>query len=301
VTVLESIQRSTQFLTRKGVDAPRLQTELLLAHLLKIPRMQLYLNFERTLTPAEVDELRELIQRRGHREPLQHITGTISFCGLELSVDRRALIPRPETEILAERGWKFLQERSRTEQWSPVALDFGTGTGCLAIALAYHCQDAQVYALDLSSAALALARQNAQRHTIARPIQFIEGGKLQALPPGLRVDLLLSNPPYIPTAEIDELQPEVRDYDPRTALDGGQDGLDVYRYLAADAPAFLNPGARLMVEMGDGQAAALLALFEAQDWVVESVDEDYNQRPRILVAHRSPVASVDGGNCARET
>jgi release factor glutamine methyltransferase len=300
VTVLEVIQRSTQFLTRKGVDAPRLQTELLLAHLLKIPRMQLYLDFERTLTPAEVDGLRGLIQRRGQREPLQHITGTISFCGLELHVDRRALIPRPETELLAERGWQFLQERSRTQQQRPVALDFGTGTGCLAIVLAHHCPDALVYALDLSSAALALARQNAQRHPTPRPIEFIEGAELQALPPSLRFDLLVSNPPYIPTAEIDQLQPEVRDHDPRTALDGGQDGLDVYRYLATEAPAFLNPAGRLMVEIGDDQAVALRALFKAQNWVVESLDDDYNQRPRILVAHRGPLAPVAEGKNSRE-
>lgn len=290
MTVLESIQRSTQFLAKKGVETPRLQTELLLAHLLQMPRMQLYLNFERPLTSTEVDRLRELVQRRGQREPLQHIIGSTSFCGLELSVDRRALIPRPETELLAERGWDFLQQRSNAPHQPPVALDFGTGTGCLAIALACHCPDARVYALDISSEALSLARQNAQRHPAACRIEFVAGDKLHALPPGVRLDLILSNPPYIPTAEIAALEPEVRDFDPPTALDGGADGLDYYRYLAAEAAAYLNPDARLMVEIGDGQAARIRALFETQNWVVECLVEDYNQRPRILVLRCAPVA-----------
>src|SRR5215472_10113827 len=186
-----------------------------------MPRMQLYLNFERTLTPAEVDRLRELVQRRGQREPLQHITGTVSFCGLELKVDRRALIPRPETELLAERGWEFLQARSQAQTEPPIALDFGTGTGCLAIAMASHCPKARVYALDNSPAALSLARHNAERHQPACTVQFLEGNSLHALPQGLHLDLLVSNPPYVPTAEIATLQPEVRDYDPRVALDGG--------------------------------------------------------------------------------
>ena len=295
MTVLEVIQRSTQFLAKKGVDAPRLQTELLLAHLLQVPRMQLYLNFDRMLMSTEVDALRELVQRRGQREPLQHIIGTVVFCGLELNVDRRALIPRPETELLAERGWKFLHERSRTEDRSQVVLDFGTGTGCLAIALACQCPNAQIYALDISSAALALAGQNAQRYPPAHRIEFLQGGTLQALSPGTRLDLLLSNPPYIPTTEIGTLQPEVRDYDPQIALDGGEDGLDCYRYLAVEAADLLNPEARLMVEIGDGQAPAIRALFEAQNWVVESLAEDYNQRPRILELRRGPAALVTEG------
>ena len=142
MTVLEAIQRSTEFLARKGVDSPRLQTELLLAHLLQRPRMQLYLNFERSLTPPEVETFRELVKRRGQREPLQHILGSTSFCGLEIAVNRNVLIPRPETELLAERGWTFLNRLS-TLNPQPTALDFGTGSGCLAIALAHHCPAAR--------------------------------------------------------------------------------------------------------------------------------------------------------------
>jgi release factor glutamine methyltransferase len=135
MTVLEAIQKSAEFLGKKGVESPRLQAELLLAHLLKVPRMKLYLNFERALSPAETDALRQLVKRRGAREPLQHIVGTTSFCGYEMAVNRHALVPRPETELLAQEGWKFLQERAAAGR-SPTVLDFGTGTGCLAIALA---------------------------------------------------------------------------------------------------------------------------------------------------------------------
>jgi release factor glutamine methyltransferase len=210
VTVLEAIQRSTEFLAKKGVDSPRLQTELLLAHLRKQPRMRLYLEFERVLTPAEVDGFRELIRRRGQREPLQHIVGSTSFCGFEIAVNRDVLIPRPETELLAERGWTFLNQLSTINSQPSTALDFGTGSGCLAIALACKCPTAEVYAVDISSEALALARENAARHGVAKRIRFLHGDGFAAAPAGARFDLIISNPPYIPTAEIASLEPEVR-------------------------------------------------------------------------------------------
>ncbi len=150
MTVLEVIQRSTEYLTRKGVEAPRLQVELLLAHVLRQPRLRLYLEFDRALTEAELAPLRELVRRRGAREPLQYLVGATSFCGLELAVTPAVLIPRPETEQLAERAWTFLGARG--EEVS--ALDFGTGSGCLAVTLAVKCPGATVWALDTSPAAL---------------------------------------------------------------------------------------------------------------------------------------------------
>lgn len=286
MTVLEAIQRSTDFLTKKGVESPRLQTELLLAHLLKLPRMRLYLDFERPLSPAEVDSFREIIKRRGQREPLQHIIGSTSFCGLELAVNRDVLIPRPETELLAERGWTFLNQLSTPNPQPSTVLDFGTGSGCLAIALACKCPPAEVYALDISPEALALARQNAARHGVAERIRFLQGDGFAAVPEGARFDLIISNPPYIPSGEIAALQPEVRDHDPRRALDGGADGLDYGRRLAAESPRFLNPLGRLMLEFGDGQAENLRQAFQEQKWIVEAIEQDYNHQPRILVARR---------------
>jgi release factor glutamine methyltransferase len=280
VTVLEAIQKSTDFLARKSVDSPRLQTELLLAHLLHLPRMKLYLNFDRALTAGEVDALRELVKRRGQREPLQHLTGSTSFCGYEMQVNRRVLVPRPETELLAECGWNFLGGRPAPA----TALDFGTGSGCLAIALAAKCPAAQVTALEVSEPALEVARTNAEKNSVAGQIRFLSGDGLAALPPDSTFDLILGNPPYIPTAEIPTLQPEVRDFDPHAALDGGADGLNFYRMLAAGAAARLRPGGKIMLEFGDGQAGAVRQLFEQEKWIVEAVKADYSQRDRIIIA-----------------
>jgi release factor glutamine methyltransferase len=288
VTVLEAIQKSADFLGKKSVESPRLQTELLLAHLLKLPRMKLYLNFDRVLTPAETGALRELVKRRGQREPLQHITGSTSFCGYEIAVNRHTLVPRPETELLAEEGWQFLITRHSS---LATALDFGTGTGCIAIALAAKCQDAKIIALDISTDALALAKQNAAQHKVAERIEFVQGDGFGALPAGTQFDLIISNPPYIPSAEIATLQPEVRDFDPRGALDGGADGLDFYRMLAAQAKAFLKPDGKIMLEFGDGQADALKTIFENEKWIVEAVKDDYSQRARILIAKSSSFSS----------
>ena len=287
MTVLEAIQRSTEFLARKGVDSPRLQAELLLAHLLEQPRMKLYLDFERALTPAEIDGFRALIKRRGQREPLQHIIGSASFCGFEITVNRDALIPRSETELLAERGWTFLNQLSTLNPQPSTVLDFGTGSGCLAITLACKCAAAEVYAVDISPEALALARRNAARHGLAERIRFLQGDGFAALPEGTRFDLIISNPPYIPSGDIASLPPEVRDYDPHRALDGGPDGLDHGRRLAAESARFLKPHGRLMLEFGDGQAERLREILQQQMWIVEAIVEDYTHQPRIMVARRS--------------
>jgi release factor glutamine methyltransferase len=299
MTVLEVIQRATTFLAKKEVDSPRLQAELLLAHVLAMPRMQLYLNFERALTTPEQDTLRELIKRRGGREPLQHIIGSTSFCGLEIQVNRHALVPRPETELLAEQGWLFLNQcadgtagdphpgglSDRTN--TPKALDFGTGSGCVAVCLAVKCPAAAVFALDVSTEALDLAKSNAARHGVINRIEFVHTDGLSAW--GARsgfLDLLIANPPYIPTGEIQTLEPEVREHDPRVALDGGPDGLDFFRSLAGEGGSLLKPAGKLMIEFGDGQELELKRLFERENWIVERILSDYTQRPRILIARK---------------
>ena len=292
MTVLEAIQKSTEFLAKKGVDSPRLQTELLLAHALKMPRMKLYLNFERGLTTAETDVLRELIKRRSQREPLQHIIGSTSFCGYEIAVNRHVLVPRPETELLAELGWQFLLATPKQNEGgssSPnaqpaTALDLCTGSGCIAIALAAKCPAATITATDISGDALGLAKENAAQNNVAAQIEFLQGDVFAALPADARFDLISSNPPYIPSAEIATLQPEVRDFDPHGALDGGADGLEFYRLIAAQAKVFLKPGGKTMVEFGDDQAEAICKIFETEKWIVEGVKEDYSHRARILIA-----------------
>ena len=289
MTVLEGIQKSADFLAKRGVESPRLQAELLLAHVLKLPRMKLYLNFDRALTEPETDALRELVKRRSQREPLQHIVGSTSFCGLEIAVNRSVLVPRPETEILAEAGWSFL---STINSQPSTVLDFGTGSGCISIALAAKCPSANITALDVSAEALELAKQNAARNGVADRIEFVQGDGFESLrrarsdAPYQPFDLIISNPPYISTAEIETLEPEVRDYDPRSALDGGPDGLDFYRRFANEAPPFLKSNGRIMLEFGDGQAEVVRKKFEEQNWIVEAIREDYTQRQRILIARR---------------
>lgn len=279
MTVLEVIQRSTEFLTRKGVESPRLQVELLLAHVLKMPRMKLYLNFDRRLSEQELETLRGLVKRRSEREPLQHIVGTTSFCGFEFRVNRDVLIPRPETELLAERAWKFLEGRE-----SPTVLDFGTGSGCLAITIALNAPTATVHTVDVSEAALVVARENSVRLGAGDRVVFHAGDGFAAVPAELMFDLLVSNPPYIASAEIETLEPEVRDFDPRLALDGGADGLDFYRRLAKEGRSRLKPGGQLMIELGAGQHGDVSRLFTNEGWTVEAVEKDYAGVERILIA-----------------
>ena len=282
MTILEAIQKSTDFLARKGVDSPRLQSELLLAHLLKTQRLKLYLDFTRNLTEAEATALRELVQRRATREPLQHILGTVSFCGLELNVDRRVLVPRPETELLAERGWNFLNSLKRKTTF----LDFGTGSGCIAIAVCVRANLATGCALDRSPEALSVARENAAQHDVIKRLDLLESDGFSALDRAARFDLIISNPPYIPSAEIATLQEEVREYDPHLALDGGPDGLDSYRLLGNEAAHYLADGGKMMLEFGDGQETVLPSIFVARKWEVEEIASDYNEKPRFMVLRR---------------
>jgi release factor glutamine methyltransferase len=289
MTVLEVIQRSSEFLARKGVESPRLQVELLLAHVLQLPRLKLYLNFDRKLTEVEAGQLREMVQRRGEREPLQHIIGSTSFCGFEFAVTRDVLVPRPETELLAERAWQHLDmliNGTANPDGGPAVLDIGTGCGCLAITLAVKRPTVRVHATDISAPALSLARANSQRYGVAERVVFYCGDLLAALPAGLKFDVIVSNPPYISTKEIETLQPEVRAHDPRAALDGGPDGLLFYRRLAREAPAYLAEDGLVMAEFGDDQDKAVAAIFVEAGWEVREIVRDLAGKSRIIVAGR---------------
>ncbi len=282
MTVLEAIQRSGEFLGKKGVESPRLNAELLLAEVLRVPRMRLYLDFERVLAEAEVNDLRVMVVRRSQREPLQHILGRVNFCGLDFKVTKEVLIPRPETELLAELAWKFLAEMAP----EPRVFDYGTGSGCLAITLAVRIPAAQVLAVDISAAALEVARENAVAHQVAERVRFAHGDALACLERGLT--LVVGNPPYIARGAMAGLPAEVRDYDPSLALDGGVDGLDHYRRIAMQAGPSVVAGGKVMLEFGDGQGGAITEIFQKQNWIVEALVEDYNRQPRILVAAPGP-------------
>ncbi len=319
MTVLEVIQGATRYLEERGVGSARLQAEWLLAGVLCVPRLQLYLDFSRQVGASELDALRPLVRRRGRREPLQYILGTAVFCGLELRVSSAVLIPRPETEQLAERGWTLLKMRRGEHSPSPDSspeplnrslqleegihggdqaheegsahgadaprvLDFGTGSGCLAIALAAHVPEAKITAVDRSEEALAVARANAQRHGVADRIEFAQADGLDRMKTEGGFDLLIANPPYVPTAEIARLEPEVRDHEPRLALDGGADGLEFYRLLERQSPGVLRPRGQILWEFGDGQAEAIRAMLDASGWRQISVHLDLSGRPRFIEA-----------------
>lgn len=279
ITVLEIIKRSSDYLEKRGVESPRLQIELLLAHVLKVPRLKLYLDFERALSEQQLTAVRQLVKRRAEREPLQYIVGATSFCGLEIEVNPDVLIPRPETEQLVEQASTFLEECANR---APRVLDFGTGSGAIAIALASKFPNADITAIDASPSALTRARGNAERNNTR--IHFQHAEDFASFGPNT-FDLIISNPPYIPSAEIDTLQPEVRDHEPRLALDGGPDGLHFHRLIAEQARACLKSLGRLIVELGFGQAQAAEKVYAALGWHVEPILLDYSGCPRILIAH----------------
>lgn len=284
MNTVEFIKRSATDLEALGVESGRLESELLVAHVLNVPRLNLFLDSSRVLKKDELIAASRLIDRRRKREPLQHILGTTSFFGLELKVNSHVLIPRPETELLAEFACQFLSKKQTPEESPMAALDFGTGSGCLSLAIAVNVNNVAMWALDSSPEALAIARDNSKLQKTLNPIQWIHGDGFSSLPTGIRFDLIVSNPPYIPRDEIPFLQPEVRDYDPWIALDGGADGLDFFRSLAQDAASFLRSDGRMMVEFGDGQSISVREVFEGRGWIVDSVRKDLSGSPRFLIA-----------------
>lgn len=281
MTVGEAIRFVSVQLAERDIPNATVEAELMLSHLLLVPRTILFMKSGVPLDPPHESALMEFIERRSRHEPLQHILGSVSFCGIELTVNEDALIPRPETELLAEMAWTHLDS---VPSAAPRVLDFGTGTGCLAIAIATKQPSASVHALDRSPKALALADRNAQELNLSDRIHFHEGDGFDALPEDMKFDLIVSNPPYIASEEIRELQPEVRDYDPRLALDGGTDGLDFYRRLAERAGKHLSPDGVLMCEFGDGQEKELELIFSNENWMNVGFEADMNRKPRFMSA-----------------
>ena len=251
-TVLKVLDWTKGYLAEKGVENARLEAEWLLCAATGLDRVGLYVNFEKPLSEAELAACRGMVARRARREPLQYILGSQEFFGLDFAVTPAVLIPRHDTEVLVE-------EALRRAPGAKRLLDIGTGSGCIAVALAKELPAAEVFAVEKSPEALALAQQNASHHAVR--VTFCEGSLFEPVGEE-RFDLIVSNPPYIPTADLESLQPEVRDFEPQGALDGGPDGLEFYRLLVPATPAHLSPGGWLMVEVGIGQAAAVWALFE---------------------------------------
>lgn len=273
--ILELIQRTTDFFQRQGVDSPRLTIELIVAHVLKRKRLELYLDFEREITEPVLGTLREMVKRRAAGEPLQYVLGVANFYGLDFAVDKRVLVPRPETELLVD----YVVKNGAAAK---TIVDLGTGSGAIAIALAKKLATASVLAVDASAEALEVARANAA--TLDGRVEFFHGDLFVPLPAETRFDWVVSNPPYIPSGEIAGLAREIRDHEPRAALDGGADGLDIIRRIATEAKTRLAAGGRVAVELGAEQGSAAERIFLDNGYRVEKMISDWQNHARVLVA-----------------
>lgn len=272
-----AVRWASGLLARAGLDLPRVEAETLLAEVIGGPRHAAYIEPGMPLTDAEQARFLGAVRRRARREPLQYVIGRETFCGLDLVVTPDVLIPRPETEgaVAAVLGAIAAFDR-------PVVADLGTGSGCLALAIASARPDAVVYGVDRSAAALQVARHNAERLGLAPRVQWLHGDLVTALAQqAMRADVVVSNPPYVADAEYETLQPEVR-FEPDTALRGGSDGLLFYRRIIAEVSPALSPHGRVVLELGFGQANAVRAIAERHGFRVERVDADFNGIPRIM-------------------
>ncbi|MCA9525684.1 MAG: peptide chain release factor N(5)-glutamine methyltransferase [Myxococcales bacterium] len=269
---------TTSHFAEKGMESPRLDAELLIADALALTRLQLYTQHDQPLIAPELAAVRERVRRRSRREPVAYITGTRGFWSLDLQVDRRVLIPRPETELLIEKALDFLKPFRQ-----PRIVDVGTGSGCIALTLAKERPDARVLAIDTSPDALAVAAANRDR--LELPVTLQRGDLLQGVEGPF--DLIVSNPPYIASGEIAGLMPDVARHEPRLALDGGPDGLVLIRPLIDQAGARLAPGGGLMIEIGHDQGPRLLEILKKDGrFEAEAVHADAAGLPRLATARR---------------
>ncbi len=286
LSIREIKERTEAFFKEKGVPNAKLDTDILIAHSLGLKRLDLYLDLDRPLTEAQLAVLRPLVKRRSQREPLQYILGTVEFYDIQLKVDRRALIPRPETEELVE----MLVERYKGGQAPRRILDLGTGTGALALALAHCYPEAQVVAVDFSADALALATENTEAMGCTDRVTLQLGSWFAALEDATPFDLIVSNPPYLTEEEMTTAAPEVIAHEPDSALVSGADGLDDLRQIIASAPTYLADGGLLAMETGIAQHDQLAELATAAGLRGESV-QDMSGRPRFYFCRRSDASA----------
>jgi release factor glutamine methyltransferase len=279
MTVLDVLQSTTAYFKKRKIDSPRLNAEHLLAHVLGRKRLELYLEFERELAEPELAPLRELVRRRGEGEPLQHLLGTVEFCGHIFLCDKRALVPRPESEELVE----ILKSEIRSVSSGPKSeiLDVGTGSGVIALALAKEFPEAKISGVDISEDALALARENAERLGLNDRVRFKKSDLLQDI--GETFDFIVANLPYIAALDRHTLSREVL-RDPKVALFAGAQGDELVRALIDQAPVRLRPGGMLALEIGIGQSEALLSILAEKKYRDIYSKNDYSGRTRFLFA-----------------
>jgi release factor glutamine methyltransferase len=283
-TVRRLLEWTPGFFAKKSVDQPRLAAELLLSHVLKIARIQLYTGYDRVVGEAQLAQFRDLVRRAGEQEPIAYLTGTAHFFSLEFSVNRDVLIPRPDTETLVENVLQTVRHQPGLE--APRVLDLCTGSGCVAIAIAKNLKSANVIAIDISEKAAVIAKKNVEQLGVADRV-MIEVGDLfdpmKSIVDARPFDLIVANPPYIASEQIPGLDKSVRDYEPMLALDGGPDGLVIHRRILAKATDHLLPGGRVFLEIAFDQGAAareMAGKFPA--FVEPRILKDFGGRDRVL-------------------
>ena len=283
-TVGRLLQWTADYLKRHGADSPRLDAEVLLAETLRCPRIALYTSFEQEPDEKVRSAFRELVRRRAEGTPVAYLVGHREFFSLEFRVTPDVLIPRPETEFVV----MTLIELARQQPHGPVTIcDVGTGSGIIAVAAAKHLPNSRVTAIDISPAALAVARGNAETHGLLDRIEFLQSDLLGAVPRGRRFDFVVSNPPYVAEADLQRLAPEVRRFEPRVALVSGSRGTEVIEPLLAQAADLLNPGGHVLLEISPMIHDAVQALLSADGrWEVGPTVKDLNRLPRVVQARR---------------
>ena len=285
-TIHELLKVTSDYLTQKGIESPRLSAEILLAHQLNLSRVKLYLNFDKPLGEEEVAGFRNLVRRRLRREPLQYITGHQEFWSLDFRVGPQVLIPRPETEVLVEQVLRLLKEEKVPDTDHPKILDLGTGCGAVAVSLALEIKSAALWATDKSEEALEIARLNAEKHGVAERVVFKRGDLWQPFEAGdIRFDVIATNPPYVDSRVLEALPCEVRDYEPRAALDGQEGGMFYIERIILGSQDYLNPGAWVLIEMDPGQTRTAIELIEKSGlYAAWERVKDYSHRYRVVMA-----------------
>ena len=288
-TIQKLLNWITEHFTNKDVDSPRLSAEILLSHVLAMKRIELYTHFDKPVSKGQLDRLHGLVKRAGQNEPIAYIVGKTEFYSLELNVTPDCMIPRPETELLAERAIEFLRMRAGKQS----VCDLCTGSGCIAIAIARNYPNANIIATDISDAALNVAAKNVERHQYNERIKLLCGDLFDPLVPQLDIDkfdLIVCNPPYVSAAEFERLDKKIKDYEPKLALFAGEDGLDIYRRIVEKVDAFLKPDGALMLEVGYRQGQTVRELLEqAGVFTKITIEKDFHDNDRIAIAKKMSV------------
>ena len=282
LTIKEVLLKSSDFFSSKGIESPRLDAELLIGHALQLPRIQLYMNFDKPLTEPELNQIRGFVARRANREPIAYIIGEKGFYKFDFTIEPGVLCPRPDTETIIEVA----------NHWIPKNRDYficdvGSGSGCIGLSLLLDHPNARLYATDISETALSCTRKNIDRHALQKRAAILKGPYLDPIPTDRAIDLVVSNPPYIPTADIKALAPEVAKHEPLIALDGGADGLDCYRALIQAAAPRIRDG--IIVEIGLGQETSVSQLMEDAGLIDIEHHTDLTDRIRVVSARKPSI------------